>query len=240
MYIGPSTGWLYASKIYTTKNQQAFFKSVGANAVEVFLGITQDIRVNNLLRGETFDPEIFKYLSLHLPQLHLFKNKALILKKIKEIMDKQQIKRTCIHPSKLSDEDYQLIIDSGIPLSLENMDCRTTTIPEEFKELISAQKKFDCYFVLDVQHAYEHDSSMQYAQDLFEMMGPVLTHLHVSGETENQVHTRVCESNNRGDIVEFLNKNLPKKKVPLILEGKYQNVKELKDEIQFLKKELTF
>jgi len=95
---------------------------------------------------------------------------------------------------------------------------------EELEELV---QNSDLDFVFDVQHAYEHDSSMKdYAQRLWDMMisSGKLVHLHASGETrENKTqvnnHSLVHESTNSEVIVDFLTRNYQAYPAPIILEG---------------------
>ncbi|TSC91437.1 MAG: hypothetical protein CEN90_566 [Parcubacteria group bacterium Licking1014_17] len=128
------------------------------------------------------------------------------------------------------------MISGGIPLAIENMDSRKDSgfNLSELEKLVS----IGCRFVLDVQHAYEHDHEMGYAADLLELLKNQLAHLHVSGETGDNIHSLVCKATNTRRIVEFVGRVLSVKNVPLILEGEYATSDELKQEIEFLKREL--
>jgi uncharacterized protein (UPF0276 family) len=71
---------------------------------------------------------------------------------------------------------------NNVPISIENMDIRKDS-GYKVNELDKILNKHDVTFTLDIQHAYEHDSSMKYAWELVEMAGDHLQELHVSGET---------------------------------------------------------
>jgi len=132
---------------------------------------------------------------------------------------------------------YEGMISSGIPLAVENMDSRQDS-GFNLVELERLVKNVGCLFVLDVQHAYEHDHEMGYARDLLELLKDRLTHLHVSGETKDNIHSLVCRATNAKKIVEFVGQVLSVKNVPLILEGEYTTPDELRQEIEFLTREL--
>ena len=105
-------------------------------------------------------------------------------------------------------------------------------------ELEYLLKKFKLKFVLDIQHAFEHDSNMAYAWDLFQMAGDDISHLHLSGQSPNSPHTLVHRADNKDALVNFLGKVFSYKKLPIILEGKYTFPLEVKNEIEFIKREL--
>jgi hypothetical protein len=81
---------------------------------------------------------------------------------------------------------------------------------------------------------------MAYAWDLYQMVKPHLCYLHVSGQNDKTAHSLVHLSLNTCKIVEFLGKVLSEKKLPIILEGQYEAIYQLKHEIGFLKDELGF
>lgn len=96
---------------------------------------------------------------------------------------------------------------------LENMDSRKTRgiRPEEFERWKS---EFDGGFVLDAQHAWEHDHSMRLAHELHDCFGSRLSHLHVSGCQGRQGHNLLQHAHNAADILAFL-RSLPPTDVAL-------------------------
>ena len=241
LLIGPSTGWLYARGIYSSFQQKIFLNKSPANSVEICLtswDSKHDRRMISLRTDGVFGNKIL-YRSLHLPDID----------DSKQVLIAQNIILRCnpntalVHPLKLIDgypvEYYKKMISIGIPLAIENMDLKKDSgfNPSELRELI---ENTGCRFVLDVQHAYEHDHKMYYAKDLLESLKNSLVHLHVSGEAKNNNHSLVSRAINASSIVEFIGQALFIKNVPLILEGKYLTLKELYREIEFLTKELGF
>jgi hypothetical protein len=243
--IGPNTGYLYAKNIFQLLSQKKFLEEAGANIVEI--GLDQnfwsngDKRVFSLKQGDNFDARHFKYRSMHFPVFSDELETNIQLGIVKKLIACQLINIVLIHPIKVRGsyplKCYRAMISGGIPLAIENMDSRKDS-GFEIKELRWLVDNLDLLFVLDVQHAYEHDPGMEYARDLFNSVKNSLTHLHVSGESNGNIHSLVYKSDNSKEIIDFAKMVLSKKNLPLVLEGNYQTPKELKKEIDFLKKEL--
>ncbi len=242
LMIGPSTGWLYANDIYSLFRQGTILKTAGANSVEICLGGWErdDRRITSLKGSETFENQTFVYRSLHLPDVNDQEPEHQFVV-AQELVVRCNTAVALTHPLKIKGdyptEYYEKMISSGIPLAVENMDSRKDSgfKLEELEKLVIA---VGCLFVLDVQHAYEHDPEMKYAGDLLESLKDKLAHLHVSGETDSSIHSLVCKATNAKKIVEFIGRMLSTKNVPLILEGEYTTSDELRQEIEFLTREL--
>lgn len=242
LLIGPSTGWLYAKEIYSLLQQEIILKTAGANSVEICLAgwDSNDQRMLSLKTGETFDAQTFIYRSLHLPDVNgqELENQLVTAQ---EIIVRCGATIALTHPLKIGSdyptEYYEKMIFGGIPLAVENMDSKKDS-GFNISELERLVKVVGCRFVLDVQHAYEHDPGMKYASDLLESLKDQIAHLHISGEAENNIHSLVCKATNAKMIVEFVGRALSTKNIPLIIEGEYTTPDELQREIEFLTKEL--
>jgi hypothetical protein len=109
---------------------------------------------------------------------------------VKSVVDRYQIANAVMHPTK--DRDgmyplgyYRLFVQAGIPITFENMDASSNQKGGvNIAELVQLTNEISPRFVLDVQHAYEHDESMSYADDLLQSLQSCLVHLHVSGQSE--------------------------------------------------------
>jgi len=242
LVIGPSTGWLYAKEIYSLRQQETILRQAGANCVEVCLAgwDSNDKRMLSLTAEEPFDVQVFTYRSLHLSDVD-GQNPEYQLTTALKVVARCNAAVALTHPLKVNGDyprkHYEKMISSGVPLAIKNMDSQKDSgfnIPE----LESLVRDIGCRFVLDVQHAYEHDHEMEYASDLLESLKGQLAHLHVSGANADSIHSLLCKASNAGKIVEFLGRVLSAKSVPLILEGEYTTSDELQQEIEFLTKEL--
>ncbi|MBU2539878.1 hypothetical protein KJ786_01835 [Patescibacteria group bacterium] len=218
-------------------------KIAKANCVEICLSSwdSNGERMLSLKTGETFDSPNFHYRSLHLPDVNDQEPEHQLAMTQEAVICCDAIV-ALTHPLKVEGDYptkyYEKMIFSGVPLAIENMDSRKDS-GFNLTELERLVKVVGCLFVLDVQHAYEHDSEMKYAGDLLESLENHLVHLHVSGETESNIHSLVYRARNTKKIVEFIGKVLSIKNIPLILEGEYTTTDELRQEIEFLTRELS-
>jgi hypothetical protein len=234
LLIGPSNGWMFAQKIYDLPVHQEFLREAGANAVELVLNLNEVERQRTLLSGKVDAG----FVSLHLGY-YPEKPTEEQVQMAKNILDKHQAVAGVIHPDNTPGSYLESLVAAGIPSAIENMD-KNKSCGYAIKELRGLIEKHGLKFVLDLQHAFEHDLDMNYAWDLFEMAGSNLFYLHVSGQTSENIHSLVHMAENATAIVEFLGKVLSEKKLPIILEGQYATVSEVKKEIEFLKQELDF
>ncbi len=227
--------------MYSLRQQEAILKEAEADCFEVVVGEwdSNSKRMISLKQGEQFDGS-FTYRSVHLFDVSDQEPEN-------QLKVAQEAVRLCGASTAVShilkiDGEYPLkscekMIFAGVPLAMENMDSRKDS-GFLIADLVQIRQVLSCPFVLDVQHAYEHDHSMAYARDLFEHLQESLVHLHVSGETQDNIHSLVHKADNTNRIVEFVGYVLLKKHVPLILEGEYANSDELSSEIKFMRREL--
>ncbi|MEA3272584.1 MAG: hypothetical protein U9P90_02850 [Patescibacteria group bacterium] len=208
MRIGPSTRWMYASGLYLLNEQEKILRAVKTSSVEIILDAWEGARINSLRNGKAFDVAGLSYRSLHLPGLVYTLETKDHVATARQLVDSHRMDTVLIHPTKVNGDYpvdfYEELVSNGVPLAIENMD-KNKDSGFDINELEGLVKSIDLGFVLDVQHAYEHDITMQYANDLFEVSIHHLLHLHVSGETANSNHSLVHKSRN---AMEFLKKEL--------------------------------
>ncbi len=233
--IGASTGWLYDADIFDLSAQEEILKQGGLNTIEIYSA--WKIKTMSALLNQTFT--YFDNNSLHLPNFDAgrsFENNVSFAKKI---IDKHDIKIAVLHPVDVPENYYEELISENLTLAIENMDQRQTQ-GKVIAELEALLDKFDdLRFVLDLQHAYESDSSMGYAEYLYEMTKDKLSHIHISGESGEKNHVLVHQADNKDAILGLAGKICSEKNVPIIIEGQYEDAKALKKELEFLKKELN-
>jgi len=245
MIIGPSNGWLYLKKVYSMAEQEALFKEAGANFVEIcfsskWYSLENRKRAASLANSQCFNSQTFHHKSVHLPDITGRETDREFSTAQKAVL-RANASFALTHPLKIEDEypikSYETMVQMGIPLAIENMDRRKSSgfYLKELEKLLDIVN----YFVLDVQHAFEHDSTMKYAFDLFEMARTKLAYLHVSGETLERNHVLLFKAANCNTIIGFLAKVFSKIQVPIILEGEYSTSEELRQEITFLVKKLS-
>lgn len=135
-----------------------------------------------------------------------------------------------VHPDRVA--DWNVFAKYTLPICLENMDvwketARTTADMQQFF------KGNDFGMVLDVNHCFTNDPTMQLAQDLRDSFGQRIREVHLSGfiEPEETVNRHVPIHKTRQEeimhAVEGLN-------APIILEGVCTTEEEFKNEYQFV------
>ncbi len=243
LIIGPSTGWVFAKDDFSLSGHQRILSNgkVQSNAFEVPLGgwDRESRRIKFLLKNGSFLRKVCGYRSLHLSGISHYRPEEVSL--AGELVGSFGASAALTHPEKVDGEYpwevYQMFLNKGVPLAIENMD-KNKTSGFVLNELVDLVAKANCGFVLDLQHAFEHDPSMVYAQELLDAFSDRIVHYHVSGQTEDNNHALVCRADNNREIVDFLNKALARKNAPVILEGEYSGPDELQKELKFLRKAL--
>ncbi len=214
--VGFSTGCLHRTKL-TMAEKIAFFKSVGAEAIELCFASLSELTNNTLSPAALKILERYDRISIHAPWdirygLNYQADEA--LEKIKELCELLPISGIVIHPHKI--DNFARLESLNLPFLLENLDSRGKTFgthPEHFEKL---KRDYNFGFLSDIQHAYEYDPSMILAKELIEAMGDRLKEMHVSGCTNELNHAPVHLAENKDAIIKILELKIA---VPKILEG---------------------
>jgi len=231
-HIGFTTGSLYYSKI-SLEEITKLYSSLGADAIELSFATPNQLIENKISKETFYNLQKYKFISLHAPwkevRYDFNEDTDKILDKLTNLCDTLPIRGIVLHPDTIN--RFEILIQSGLPLLIENMDKRKLygTNSEQFKEL---KRKYNFGFVLDVQHAYEHDSSMQLAKEFISVIGNKLNHMHISGSSESEIHVPTFNAINKEAITNILKLNI---NVPKILEGRLN-----KDIEETIKKELEY
>ncbi len=214
--IGFTTGSLYRSDVPFDERIR-LYHSLGADAIELSFATLTQLFDYDLSNQSKQDIKKFASVSIHAPwkevRYNLDTKTQKIINKLRELCNQLPIEGLVLHPDTI--DDFEILDQSGLPFLLENMDQRKSygTHPEQFREL---KRKYNFGFVLDVEHAYEHDSSMKLAREFVEVMGDRLKHMHVSGYGESEIHVPTYCAINKKEITEILKMGLS---VPIVLEG---------------------
>lgn len=214
--IGFTTGSLYGSGIQFN-DRIKLYHSLGADAIELSFATPTQLFEYDLSEQSKQDIKKFASVSIHAPWKEVRYDSdpetQTIINKLRTLCEQLPIKGLVLHPDTI--DNFEVLDQSGLPFLLENMDRRKSygTHPDQFREL---KRKYNFGFVLDVEHAYEHDSNMKLAKEFIEVMGDRLKHMHVSGCSKSEIHVPTYCAINKKDITEILKLGLT---VPIILEG---------------------
>jgi hypothetical protein len=220
-------------------------KKQGANSIEISFRKVNDLLNFELTEGIKSLLESLDHISIHAPfdpeenPRYLddeFTNN--IIYKLKDISEELPIKGIVFHPTNIDDFDFMDSVD--LPIHLENMDLRKKSFKNvnEFEKL---KEKYNFGFVLDLEHAFENDSSLKLANELINVMGNRLKEIHISGakkkdnlDLETNNHCSLAESEHRDDLLACLEKI---EDIPVILEVYIKDniEKNIKKEIDFVR-----
>lgn len=215
--VGFSTGCLYQFNMPLVDKLKVYLRA-GATVLELSFAT-----LNDLLAFEPTAADISKFrkftkITIHAPWkgIRYFdgSNAAnLVVNKIMALNDIFYVSGVVFHPDII--DNFDALELTPLPVLIENMD-----INKEFgisvEEIAMIKVRYNFGFVLDIQHAYEHDSSLALAREMTQVMGDRIRHLHVSGQNSSSRHAPVFEADNKQEICNLL-KIMPS--VPVVLEG---------------------
>lgn len=214
--IGFTTWCLYKSDIGFDEWIK-LYHTLGANIIELSFATPKELLSYNFSEEIKKEIRTFEWISMHAPwkEVTYWNNPEThkIIEKLRSVASEFPIEWIVLHPDTI--EDFEILTKAELPFLIENMDKRKSygTHPEHFKEL---KETYDFWFVLDIQHAYEHDPTMKLAKELVEIMWNRLKHMHISGHNETEIHMPTHLASNKEAVTEILKMKLP---VPKILEG---------------------
>ena len=218
-HVGFSTGCLYQYDIGLVEKLKAYLKA-GATVLELAFRAPEA-----LLAFEYGDEEKSKFAKFDIVTIHApwegiryFDGSGgtdPVMRKLVSICQELSISGIVFHPDIVDNFTGLEIVGLELPVLIENMDYRKDfcTTPEDIAKV---KADYDFGFVLDLEHVYEHDQSMGLANEMVEVMGDRLSHLHASGFNVEYNHAPLHVADNWEVICETLR---TMSKVPVILEG---------------------
>ena len=229
-HIGFSTGAKHLSYL-PLEEKIKLFREFGCNIIELSFGEREQLMGFDISDAIKKELALYELVTIHAPWTNgarYNKDSSDILSKLKDICSELKIYGIVVHPNTV--DDYEILKKSGLPFLIENMDnrARCGTHPSEFEKL---KQDYNFGFVLDLQHAYMHDPTMQLAGELMEAMEGRIREFHVSGELKGNPHSLLCRADNDKAILGMLRRD-----TPIILEGKDGLMTEIKEEVDLIKK----
>lgn len=179
--LGFSTGVLH--KTHRTKGALKKMRDLGYDTVE--LGFVKLIGFEEGWLDELTAEDLsgFKYMSFHAPKFDYGKNEGTyeLFEKIKKIDNMRKLNTVVFHPDTI--EDFSVFSEAGFNVAFENMDNRKVSHqkPEDFDKIFFQPNKYG--LVLDVNHIYSNDPSMELAKDFYTKFKDRISQIHLSGYT---------------------------------------------------------
>jgi sugar phosphate isomerase/epimerase len=219
--VGFSTGCLKDLR-WPLKKKIEFIQAAGADAVEISFATPGEFFKRNLSIDVLERLKGFAHVSIHAPWKGIVYEKGNLeaLKIISDLIDvfaQLPGAHAVMHPNIIL-PDLAHLDSYRLPLWLENMDGKKV-VGIKAEEFAVYREKFHFGFVLDLQHVYEHDPSMNSVDDFLKEMGDLrLKEVHISGQDGVYHHLPLALSlNSRGD--KGCRKKNPVLTFPLISEG---------------------
>lgn len=231
--IGFSTGSCY----------KLFDNTFSAHSIKAIQNISSqsiELLVHNLNEFEkvfSIPEEIlgqFGYISIHAPSKIVYGNNRetnILLKNLRKAVERYRVETVVLHPTSV--EDWSIFENCrDIPFALENMDERKAfgQTPKDLNDIL-IDNNFN--FVLDLQHIYVNDESMQLAEEFVDKFKEKLVEIHISAYDEKWIHY-MLNKNNQKIIVQKLKEVLERKNVPVIIESTLESKDDLLKEFTYI------
>lgn len=235
MIVGFTTGRLENESSFTEKMK--FFADLGCQAIEFSL---LDYSRFELIKSHVKHTLIgfFAHRSIHAPvksgdEPVTYRDDEpthALLRNLKWLCEAMRVAVLVVHPDRV--EDWNVFKKYKLPICLENMDARKKTA-----RTVADMGKFlegnDYGMVLDVNHCFTNDPTMQLSHDLHSSFGQRIREVHLSGfiepEESAKRHAPICET--RQEPILRAAKDLA---APIILEGVCKTPEQFKKEFAFV------
>ncbi|MSU55131.1 MAG: hypothetical protein EXS46_01155 [Candidatus Taylorbacteria bacterium] len=189
-----------------------FLQEKGIKIVELKKITPIDQVEDDLAMYRKEDLEGFSFLSYHAPVLPYGKNKE-TEKFFSEIMLLHKLRPLdllIVHPDSI--QDSSIFNDLPFPIGFENMDKnkKSHRTVAEMEKLLAQNSSWK--LVLDVNHCFVNDPSMQLAHDFYSTLGDRIAEIHLSGFAK--LHDPLFETKQ-----ELIIKSIRDKNIPIIIES---------------------
>ncbi len=223
--LGFSTGCFYKTSL-SLAERLAIIRDTGCRVTELGLVKLPSFNSGELERLTADDFAGFNHISLHAPKFEYGRNGGTyaIFEKIRQVNAVRTLDWVVVHPDDVV--DFSVFKEMGFKVAFENMDNRKAShkTPGDLVGLLAENPQFG--FVLDVNHSFSNDPSMQLVADFYEKLGDRIIEIHLSGYIG--YHEPIFETKQPEIIRAIQNFN-----VPIIVESVLlpQDIKKEKDYI---------
>lgn len=231
MILGFATGDLYKTHDRLSPETFDVFRKMGCNAIELTIADMDD--APRLLNLEQKDFAGFRYVSIHAPSFDRFDTNSMIkfrqtLDIFEEFCQKVKVNSIVFHPDQIG--EWAIFENYTFPVLIENMDWQ-----KEIGKYVDSMKdifeKADAPMVLDLNHCYTNDPTMNLAKDMVENFGERIFEIHLSGFEKS--HDPLFQTQQ----IEIL-EAIPDKDLPVIIESECDSVEDAKKEFEYVRKYL--
>ncbi len=198
------------------------FRNANTNAVELMCHTVEHF--SYLADGSHAYISQFDHVSMHAPAI-AYDDDVIsheILQKMEKLCEKFSIKYIVFHPDTI--KNWNVIAQyRKIPVAIENMDERKRSFRnvDDIKELL---EKYSFGLVIDLQHCFANDQTMQLAKNLHSVFWERIVGYHISGYDAKMLHIPLFRTKQ-----DMIIRELKRTDVPIIIESSF---KEYDDEIK--------
>lgn len=177
----------------------------------------------------------FDYISLHAPVKNFYQKDnatTVFLDQLVTTHRKFKFDHVILHPDKM--QNWDILKQYGqIPWSIENMDQKKDfgIDTDDLEGMMDRGPELG--FVLDLQHCFTNDSSMEIVDEYLDRFGDRLVEIHLSGYNINLVHCPLYLADQEV-IIQKLSEVLRYKNVPIIIESTFLKLEEIQKEINYV------
>lgn len=204
------------------------FSDMGCNGIE--LGYVDGERIDEQ-PIEQIDHSLlkkFSWVTIHAPAKNLpygdNEETKKLFASLENFHKQTPLNLVVFHPDAIG--DLSVLESLTVPVGIENMDRRK----QGFQTVEQLKPVFDQYpnwgMVLDVNHCYSLDTSMQLAEDLKAQFPPKIKQVHLSGYTE--LHDPLYNADQ--DII----LDAVPAETPIIIESTVLNLDDIKKEFEYI------
>ncbi|MDP2946688.1 MAG: hypothetical protein Q8N88_01100 [Nanoarchaeota archaeon] len=225
--LGFSTGAFHQE--FSTKKALAFLKNLGIKVVE--LGFVKMERFQQGWVDDLTEKDLngFDYISVHAPIIKYGKNSETeyVFDKLNKINNLRKLDLAIFHPDTV--EDFSVFNNLDFSVGFENMDNRKITYKtsEEMEKLL---KHNNYNLVLDVNHVFTNDKTMNLAKQFQDKLGYKIKEIHLSGCTTH--HDSLFQTKQKEIIESIRDFNIP------IINEATINSEDAEKEIDYITKEI--
>ncbi|MFC1640961.1 hypothetical protein ACFL2D_02850 [Patescibacteria group bacterium] len=223
--LGFSTGVFYKEGIPLTK-RIAIIREAGCRALELGLISMEGFFSEEVSVLESGDFTGFDYVSLHAPNFRYGRNprSRQIIERIRLLNMRVNLDLVVFHPDQIT--DFSIFNGVGFRAAFENMDNRKAShqTPEEMAAMLATNPEYG--FVLDLNHVYSNDATMNMAADFYALLGHRISEIHLSGYAGYHEPLHVTK---QASIISAVRKH----DVPIIVES-VLTVPEFEKEVTYL------
>jgi hypothetical protein len=170
--------------------------------------------------------EAFERVSIHAPCHKRYdRNDATeqLLAQVASLVDVTAAEYVVLHPDVI--DDWDMVIESGIPFAVENMDCKKE-FGRTVDDMVWIHERTGFPVVIDLNHCKSNDATMDLADDFLEAFRGNIVEFHLSGY---KMYHEPLYMTKQTDIIERIDTS-----IPIIVESSMEDLAGVHEEFEYI------